>query len=179
MRSTVWLNFKNAQPSRPENSHCQAVQKSRSARPQRAKARSVLFLYVESLNDARTQLAALFNGLKTNKKAAARKSHRLLVSAFDRPTYRYCTLPSKGSGRRAAFCPESIRRTASVVLPAFSATYSNAVWPQNNRHRLHSCRHSLSTEGPKYSWSFLGRRHFPGASSRTESPGDSAPFRPP
>jgi hypothetical protein len=179
MPSTAWLNFKNAQPSRTENSHCQAVQKSRSARPQRAKARSVLFLYVESLNDARTQLAALFKSLKTNKKAAARKSHRLLVSAFDRPTYPYCTWPSKESGRRAAFCPESIRRTASEQHLRLLARCSVPAWPQNNRHRLHSCRHSLSTEGPKYSWSFLGHRHFPGASSRTESPGDSAPFRPP
>src|SRR5688572_33127755 len=100
MPSTVWLNFKNAQPIRTDNSQCQAVQKSRSARPQRAKARSVLFLYVESLNDARTQLAALFNGLRTNKKAAARKSHRLFVRGSNRLTYRYCTWPSKRSEER-------------------------------------------------------------------------------
>src|SRR5688572_13104749 len=179
MPSTVWLNFKNAQPIRTDNSQCQAVQKSRSARPQRAKARSVLFLYVESLNDARTQLAALFNGLRTNKKAAARKSHRLFVRASNRLTYRYCTWPSKGSGRRAASCPESGRRTASEQHLRLLERCSVPAWPQHSRFPFHSFPHIPSSEAPKYSWAFLGHRKFQAASSRTESPGDSAPFRPP
>jgi hypothetical protein len=41
----------------------QAVQKGRSARPQRVKGRGVPLGYVEGLNDARTTLAGFFNSL--------------------------------------------------------------------------------------------------------------------
>jgi hypothetical protein len=41
----------------------QAVQKGRSARPQRVKGRGVPLGYVEGLNDASTPLAGCFNSL--------------------------------------------------------------------------------------------------------------------
>ena len=50
----------------------QAVQKDRSARPQRVKARGVPLWYVEGLNDARTKLAGFFNSLITTKPIMSR-----------------------------------------------------------------------------------------------------------
>ena len=51
----------NGCPARPEPKIFEDVQKGLLARPQRAKGRGVLFMYVEPRSEVRTQLEAIFN----------------------------------------------------------------------------------------------------------------------